>query len=448
MAIASYVGNALDKNLNTFEDWLARTNALSADMGSSVITTGNNNTGSVEISGALTSNTVVTEAISATSNLAIGSSTDITGGLTVSGAFDVNGNAQFDGTNVNVYGTTLTITSNTIFGAAVESVDVQNKLFFGGNNYVYGTANNSIGINGDAYINGRLFLNSGLTFANTAAPWTVETDLIVNGTFTAAGFSANGTISTNADLDMGNNRIINLATPVANTDAVTKLYVDTELNNLSTELYIAGDTGSNTVVVGTDTLTFNGTMNEIVTAVGNDSVTISLPNTVSGLTTVSATNLTSSGTVNVNGTLAMDGTTLIDSTKNIINVLGLGVGTANTANNEIRATGDITAFFSDERLKNFHGRITNALNRVLGLNGYYWTPNDTAVELGIAEKDKIQVGVSAQEVNYVLPEVIKAAPISDKTEEDYMTLDYGKLVPLLIEAIKELNIKIEILENR
>ena len=67
------------------------------------------------------------------------------------------------------------------------------------------------------------------------------------------------------------------------------------------------------------------------------------------------------------------------------------------------------------------------------LNGYYFTENQTAKELGY-ENDRLQVGVSAQEVQKVLPEVVTEAPIDDK----YLTVWYDKLIPLLIEAIKEL----------
>ena len=55
----------------------------------------------------------------------------------------------------------------------------------------------------------------------------------------------------------------------------------------------------------------------------------------------------------------------------------------------------------------------------------------------------MQVGVSAQEVQAVLPEVVTQAPISG----EYLTVYYDKLVPLLIEAIKDLSDKIEKLEN-
>jgi hypothetical protein len=99
----------------------------------------------------------------------------------------------------------------------------------------------------------------------------------------------------------------------------------------------------------------------------------------------------------------------------------------------ITATGDITAYFSDERLKDFDGKIEGALDKVSQLNGYYYRENDKAKELGF-ENDDRQVGVSAQEVEAVLPEVIKPAPV----DPEYKTVQYEKLVPLLIEAIKEL----------
>jgi hypothetical protein len=123
-----------------------------------------------------------------------------------------------------------------------------------------------------------------------------------------------------------------------------------------------------------------------------------------------------------------------------VNSLGVGTAASGTAG-EIRATNNITAFFSDERLKDFHGTIPNALDKIMSLNGYLFTENDKAKELGY-ENDKMQVGVSAQEVQSVLPEVVSPAPINDAPEHldknlDYITVSYEKIVPLLIEAIKE-----------
>ena len=133
---------------------------------------------------------------------------------------------------------------------------------------------------------------------------------------------------------------------------------------------------------------------------------------------------------------------------------GLSVGTTSDPGaGAIYATGNITAFFSDIRLKNNQGRIDNALDKVSKLSGIYYTTNEIAKEYGYTDKAR-QVGVIAQEVKEVLPEIVKAAPFDldengkSKSGEDYMTVQYDKLVPLLIEAIKELVKRIEILETK
>ena len=113
------------------------------------------------------------------------------------------------------------------------------------------------------------------------------------------------------------------------------------------------------------------------------------------------------------------------------------------ANGQIRATNDIVAHYSDERLKDIEGTIPDALEKVKSLRGFYFTENETAKELGY-NNDARQVGVSAQAVQKVLPEVVKDAPIDDK----YLTVQYEKLVPLLIEAIKELTEEVEKLKSK
>ena len=125
-------------------------------------------------------------------------------------------------------------------------------------------------------------------------------------------------------------------------------------------------------------------------------------------------------------------------------VNSLGVGTAgSTTAGEIRATNNITAFYSDERLKDVIGEIDNALDKVRALRGVYYTENAAAKDLGY-DNNRRQVGVIAQDVEKVLPEVITEAPI----DPQYMTVWYEKLIPLLIEAIKELANKVEIKPNR
>ena len=111
----------------------------------------------------------------------------------------------------------------------------------------------------------------------------------------------------------------------------------------------------------------------------------------------------------------------------------LGIGTAASGTTgEIRATGDITASYSDDRLKTRLGNIESALDKIRSLTGFYYEANQTAQDLGY--RVKREVGVSAQEVQRVMPEIVVPAPIDDK----YLTVHYDKLLPLVIESIKEL----------
>ena len=120
------------------------------------------------------------------------------------------------------------------------------------------------------------------------------------------------------------------------------------------------------------------------------------------------------------------------------------------SSDDFTAVGTLTENYSDERLKTIHGRIDNPLEKLSKIHGYYYTQNETADELGFKEKGQRQVGVSAQEIQEVLPEVIRVAPISytDKTDEEYYTVQYNRVVPLLIESIKAQQELIEKLQQR
>jgi molybdopterin biosynthesis enzyme MoaB len=111
------------------------------------------------------------------------------------------------------------------------------------------------------------------------------------------------------------------------------------------------------------------------------------------------------------------------------------------------ATGDITAFSSDERLKTKVGLIENALDKVCSLTAFRYTHNETARKNGFTDNN-VYVGLSAQEVQKVLPEVVKPAPFDQGTEydvglgksrsgENYLTVQYERIVSLLVEAVKE-----------
>ena len=125
--------------------------------------------------------------------------------------------------------------------------------------------------------------------------------------------------------------------------------------------------------------------------------------------------------------------TAASNTSTSVQFGSLGVGTAASGTTgEIRATDNITAYYSDDRLKTRLGTIENALNKVRSLTGFYYQANETAQALGYTVKK--EVGLSAQTMQNVMPEIVTTAPIDDK----YLTIWYEKTVPLLVEAIKEL----------
>jgi hypothetical protein len=132
---------------------------------------------------------------------------------------------------------------------------------------------------------------------------------------------------------------------------------------------------------------------------------------------------------------------------------GFSVGTtANPGAGAIYATGAITAFYSDRRLKDVKGTIINALDKVASLSGVYYTNNEVAVAHGYTSTET-QVGLLAQDVEAVLPEVVKAAPFDldekghSKSGEHYKTIQYERVIPLLVEAIKELRAEIQALRG-
>ena len=108
--------------------------------------------------------------------------------------------------------------------------------------------------------------------------------------------------------------------------------------------------------------------------------------------------------------------------------LGVGTSTLGTAG-LIRATNDVVAFYSsDERLKDNLIKIGNPLDKLSQLNGYEF---DWIVNQEIHPNEGHDVGVIAQEVEKVIPEIVETR------ESGYKAVKYEKMVPLLIEAIKE-----------
>jgi hypothetical protein len=145
----------------------------------------------------------------------------------------------------------------------------------------------------------------------------------------------------------------------------------------------------------------------------------------------------------------------------IVNVPGdMTVGGSFTSSNYIQtfggvyATGDVTAYYSDVRLKENIKPIENAIDKLNKISGYTYTANDLALDLKAAENKNQRIGVLAQEIKEVFPELIAQAPFDRNPSngeslsgENYMTVKYERLVPVLIQAIKEQQLQIEELKS-
>ena len=123
-------------------------------------------------------------------------------------------------------------------------------------------------------------------------------------------------------------------------------------------------------------------------------------------------------------------------------LLKLGSTTANpvtiNSSGDVNATGDVVAYYSsDKRLKDNIVRIENPLEKVGKIGGYEFDWNDK--QETYTGKD---VGVIAQEIQEVLPELV--------TERDngYLAVKYEKIVPLLIESIKELKQEVDEIKQK
>lgn len=218
---------------------------------------------------------------------------------------------------------------------------------------------------------------------------------------------------------------------------------------------------------GSITLTATNTASGTITAVTASSPLASSGGTAPNITIASSTGsgavvladsptMSSATVTNLNSTSAnittLTGTTITYGGSGRVNSLGVGTAASGTAG-EILATNNITAYYSDARLKDFQGVIPDALQKVKSLNGYLYVENELAKSWGFDSGEQ-QVGVSAQEVQAVLPQVTAHAPFDRGADgqslsgQNYMTVRYDRLVPLLIEAVKELSAKVEALEGK
>lgn len=287
-----------------------------------------------------------------------------------------------------------------------------------------------------------------------------------------------GTLSSTANVSVS-------TAPVLNADVTNKLYVDTSVANALNKaeaftsgfLPLSGGTLTNTLtsyVTRNDTSAITvlqyGSAPAIVVQDTNRSTPQSFfvdnygsvgigvrppsggTTQLSVLGTVSASNVitsTSASFINVYGTngylgvnnsnpqhtLDVNGNSYISGSQTtagelIANGSAVITGTL-TVNGSVSATGDVVAFTtSDTRLKTNITPVTDALDKLDQINGVYfdWNTDLQSVHSGH------DIGVLAQEIEDILPEAVITRP------DGYKAVRYEKLIPLLIQAIKELKV--------
>jgi hypothetical protein len=109
----------------------------------------------------------------------------------------------------------------------------------------------------------------------------------------------------------------------------------------------------------------------------------------------------------------------------------------------ITATGDITAFYtSDIRLKENINIIENALEKIDIISGVYYNWTDEAIQLFPEKNKDVEVGVIAQEIQEILPEVVALR------DNGYYAVKYDRIIALLIQSVKELKTQVNELKDK
>ena len=177
-----------------------------------------------------------------------------------------------------------------------------------------------------------------------------------------------------------------------------------------------------------------------------DDASASTARTTLGLGTSATVNTGTSGATIplLNGANTYSGASTFSAA---VQISSLGVGTAASGTTgEIRATNNITAYYSsDSRLKENVVRISDPMGKISAINGYMFDWTDDYVTANGGEDGyfvrKHDTGVIAQEIEQIMPECVATR------DDGYMAVKYDRLVPLLIEAVKDLQRQIDELRN-
>lgn len=211
------------------------------------------------------------------------------------------------------------------------------------------------------------------------------------------------------------------------------------LSTTVTGLLKGNGTAISAAVAGTDYVTPSG-------SITGNAATATFATTAGAANSVAWTNVSGRPTAVSSFTNDVGYLTSFSESDNLTTVTSASRGTPITdaditVDGTLYAVADVIAYYSDERLKRDITSIPDPLGKLQKLRGVYYYSNDTADRYGIGKKER-QVGFLASEVQAVLPEVVALAPFDrdpvtglSKSGQNYITVQYDRILPLVVEAV-------------
>jgi cytoskeletal protein CcmA (bactofilin family) len=342
----------------------------------------------------------------------------VNGDIDLEGSIDVNGTLETDAFSIN--GTSVTATGaelnysdtgqsvGVVVASKVVTADANKDVASFRNITLTGELDaGSLDVSGDADIDGTLEADAitigGTAIASVLSPVAGSSSIVTTGALNAGSITSGF-----GSIDNGSSAITTTGTITGGQLTVDNITIDgteIDLSSGSLTLDVAGN-----IVLDADSgeihLTDGGTQFAQFT---NSSLDFIIGNT------------TQDKDILLKGN---DGGSVITAL-----TLDMSSAGAATFNNDVTA-------FSDKRLKTDIEPITNALPKVMQMQGVYYKRNDV-------DNAREQVGVLAQDMEAILPEVVLTADDEMQTK----SVDYGKICAVLIESIKELKAEIDELKK-
>jgi len=354
----------------------------------------------------------VQDDLTVTDDLIVNGDIDLEGNMDINGTLETDA-ISIDGTSVTATGAELNYSDTgqsvgVVVASKVVTADANKDVASFRNITLTGELDaGSLDVSGDADIDGTLEADAitlgGTALASLFSPLAGGSDIVTTGALNSGSITS------------GFGAIDNGSSAITTTGTITggQLTVDDITINGST----ISDSGAFTIDAGAS-ISLDADGGELIFKDGGTSIldiSNSSSNAVIG-SKVSDKDLIFKGN---------DGGSTI--TALTLDMSGAGAATFNN---------DVTAF-SDKRLKTDIEPITNALPKVMQMQGVSYKRNDI-------EDARTQVGVLAQDMEAILPEVVLTADDEMQTK----SVDYGKICAVLIESIKELKAEIDELKGR